>query len=258
MKPPVQTDPWQRLREATPARIGLARSGASLALSEVLALELAQARARDAVHAALDTEALAMTLGAGTVRVASAAAGRAEYLLRPDLGRRLSEASSHALAGHRGDAPFDLAIVVADGLSAVAAGRYGARLALSLARQAATRGWSLAPFVVATQARVALGDEIAAALDARAVVMLLGERPGLSAPDGLGAYLTFAPKPGVSTDADRNCVSNIRDGGLALADAAARLLWLAAEAARRGASGVALKDESGLAMLGPAPSTPKI
>ncbi|MCX7325184.1 MAG: ethanolamine ammonia-lyase subunit EutC [Hyphomicrobiales bacterium] len=248
---PAKADRWTALKAATPARIGLPRAGQGLALSEVLAFQLAHARARDAVHAALDVEAIAQVLGPHVLHASSAAPARDCYLRRPDLGRRLADTTALALADAAGD-PVDLAIVIADGLSATAVQAHAAPLALRVADLARAAGLTLAPFVIATQARVALGDHIAAQLKTRAVVMLIGERPGLSAVDSLGAYFTHNARPGVSTDADRNCVSNIRDGGLPLEDAAGRLFWLITEARRRGASGVALKDESGLTSFLPA------
>jgi ethanolamine ammonia-lyase small subunit len=244
-KLPAAPDRWQALKAATPARIGLGRAGQGLALSEVLALQLAHGRARDAVHAVLDVEALRQALGAEVLLVESTAPSRAIYLRRPDLGRRLTDRATLALSeAARGT--VDLAVVIADGLSATAVQRSAAPLALRIAGMARGSGLSLAPIVIASQARVALGDGIAVALKARAVLILIGERPGLSAVDSLGAYFTYQPKPGFSTDADRNCISNIRESGLSLEDAAARLFWLISQARSRGASGVALKDESGL------------
>lgn len=247
---PVNPGIWQTLRMATPARIGQARAGQGLALSEVLAFQLAHARARDAVHAGLDLDALQAALGGPCLLVKSAAPVRDIYLRRPDLGRRLDDQSRMVLA-QAAHGPVDLAIVIADGLSATAVQRFAAPLALRLRELASASGMSMSQNVIATQARVALGDDIAAALKARAVLMLIGERPGLSAVDSLGAYFTHAPQPGTTTDADRNCVSNIREGGLSTDDAAARLLWLITEARQRGASGVALKDESALRPLLP-------
>jgi ethanolamine ammonia-lyase small subunit len=244
--------PWARLKAATPARIGQARAGQAVALNEVLAFQLAHARARDAVHAPLDTALVVAALqaaGRTSAVVESCANSRDVFLRRPDLGRRLTEASAARLEALRDTAGCDLAVVIADGLSGTGAAAHGPALAVMLCGQAKARGWRAAPVVVATQARVALGDEIAAALDARMVIMLIGERPGLTVPDSLGAYLTFAPRPGRTTDADRNCVSNIHAAGLAAPHAAARLIWLAAEAMRMSRSGVALKDESAPAGL---------
>jgi ethanolamine ammonia-lyase small subunit len=249
-KLPASPDRWAALKAATSARIGLPRAGQGLALSEVLAFQLAHAKARDAVHAALDVAAISLVLGPGTLQAHGAAPSREIYLRRPDLGRRLSDEAALALSAAAG-APVDLAIVIADGLSATAVHATAAPLALRIAALAAASGLTLAPFVIARQARVALGDGIAAALRARAVIMLIGERPGLSAVDSLGAYVTHQPKPGISSDADRNCISNIREGGLPIEAAAARVHWLVMEARRLGASGVALKDESGLRQVLP-------
>ncbi|MGY2050390.1 ethanolamine ammonia-lyase subunit EutC [Methylobacterium sp. JK268] len=236
---------WARLRALTPARIGLGRAGSGLPTREVLSFALAHAQARDAVHAALDVAALragVAGLGCPVVAVASAAPDRATYLRRPDLGRRLDGPSEARLAAAAGS-PVDLALVVADGLSARAVHAGAVPLLAALAPALAASGWSLGPVVVAEQARVALGDAVGAALRARAVAVLIGERPGLSSPDSLGVYLTFDPRPG-RTDAERNCLSNIRGAGLRPEVAAFKLHWLLGEAFRRGLTGVALKDES--------------
>ena len=227
-------DPWLRLRGLTAARIGLARSGASLATAPLLALRLAHARARDAVHAVLDMDALAAACGP-LLRVDSAARDRAEYLLRPDLGRALAPG---AVLPH-GD--YDLALVLADGLSARAVQDHAPPVLAAL--RPLLGGWRVAPLVVVRGGRVAAGDAVAAALGAAAVVVLIGERPGLSAPDSLGAYLTWRPGP-AATDADRNCVSNIRPAGLPPTEAAGRIAWLLDSMRARGASGVMLKDDA--------------
>ncbi len=254
-------DPWQALRQHTPARIALGRSGAGLPTAEVLRFAGAHAQARDAVHEALDVAALDHALraaGWSTVTARSRATTRADFLRRPDLGRRLDEASASRLADldagrpRLQPAPLLLVVVVADGLSARAAQSHAGptlqhlRTALNGSGDSRLR-WG--PVVIATQARVALADEIGALLGAALVLMLLGERPGLSAPDSLGAYLTFGPHIGRS-DAERNCVSNIRPDGLAPPLAAARLAWLVRESLRRRLSGVALKDDSALALTG--------
>lgn len=231
---------WSRLRRTTPARIALGRVGHALPLGEVLDFQLAHARARDAVHAALDTDALAAELAPRPVlHVESGAADRATYLRRPDLGRCLSERSAARLAQTGGQS--DVVFVIGDGLSATGVQAGAARL---LAACAAVLGdLAIGPVVIASQARVALGDPIGEALGARAVVMIIGERPGLSVHDSLGIYLTFAPRPG-RTDAERNCISNIHGaGGLSPEDAARTLGWLLREALRRQLSGVALKDD---------------
>ncbi|MDR3506788.1 MAG: ethanolamine ammonia-lyase subunit EutC [Caulobacteraceae bacterium] len=250
MSDPFGPDPWITLSRLTPARIGLGRAGAGLPTREVLAFSLAHARARDAVHAPFDAEAVGaaiQALGFETLEVASAAPDRATYLRRPDLGRALSPESLEALRA-RPKAPIDLAIVVADGLSSAAVHAQAAPLLGALKPLIDKAGWRTGPVVLAHQARVALGDAIGEALGVRAVVVLIGERPGLSSPDSLGAYLTFAPRVGRS-DAERNCLSNIRPEGLVFEEAAFKLAWLAGEALRLGLTGVGLKDESDLARL---------
>ncbi|HLZ74635.1 ethanolamine ammonia-lyase subunit EutC [Phenylobacterium sp.] len=228
-------DPLEVLRRATSARVALGRAGQGLPTAPMLAFQLAHAKARDAVHAALDVEALRASLGADLVVVDSAAPDRAAYLSDPDLGRKLA-AGAPALP--HGD--HDLAIVIGDGLSATAVQAHAAAVVVALRRR--LPGWKIAPIVVARQARVAIGDPIGEALGARAVVVLIGERPGLSAADSLGAYITWGPRPG-RHDSERNCVSNIRaPGGLAPEQAADKIAWLLTEARRMGMTGVALKD----------------
>lgn len=245
-KPPVAAeDPWAALRAHTPARVALGRSGHALPTRAWLDLAAAHAMARDAVQLPLDEPALRARLAAlrpDPLRVHSAAPDRATYLLRPDLGRRLSDASRAALQA-RGAAACELLLVVADGLSCAAVERQAPPL-LERVLRGAPPGWRIGPLVLARQARVALGDEIGAALGARLVAVLIGERPGLSSPDSLGVYLTHAPRPG-RRDAERNCLSNIRPEGLPWDEAARRLLWLAGAALQRGLTGVALKDASG-------------
>lgn len=243
----IPRDPWEDLRRLTPARIAIGRSGASLPTREVLSFALAHAQARDAVHAPFDAEGVAdriATLGHPTLIVSSAARDRASYLRRPDLGRRLDEPSRAALAKwSSGDG--DLVIVVADGLSASAVHARAVALIEAMSAHARLRE---APVVVARQGRVALGDEIGACLGRRCALVLIGERPGLSSPDSLGAYLTFDPRIGRS-DAERNCVSNIRPEGLPDGAAARRIAWLIDEAFKRGLSGVSLKDESDITLV---------
>ncbi len=208
----------------------------------MLGFALAHAQARDAVHAALDEAAVAaavQALGFAAVQVESAAPDRASYLRRPDWGRVLSARSRAVLARD----PCDLAIVVADGLSATAVHRHAVKLLAALQPAIARHGWSVGPVAIARQARVALGDEVGALLGARLVVLLVGERPGLSAPDSLGVYLTYAPAPG-RRDAERNCISNIRAEGLSIGLAAFKTAWLVREALLRQLTGVALKDAS--------------
>lgn len=226
-------DRWAALRRHTSARIGLPRAGLAQATSAQLAFQAAHALARDAVHTALDVEALIASVAPRPVaRVHSAAPDRATYLLRPDLGRALSDAAP--LTTLPKGAP--VVHVVADGLSALAVQRWAPEVLAHLPP---------APLVVATQARVALGDAVGEALDAGIVVVLIGERPGLSAADSLGCYITYAPRRGRS-DAERNCLSNIRAEGLAPADAARKITWLVQAMQVRRLSGVALKDESNL------------
>ncbi|WP_342151880.1 ethanolamine ammonia-lyase subunit EutC [Methylorubrum sp. SB2] len=238
-------DLWQRLAGLTPARIGLGRAGAGLPTREVLKFGLAHAQARDAVHTPLDAEAVAAeieALGLPTVTVASRAEDRATYLRRPDYGRRLAPESRAALTESAGE-PVDLGLVVADGLSARAVHEGAAAMLKAFQPHADKAGWRLAPIVIAAQARVALGDEAGEALKARAVAVLIGERPGLSSPDSLGLYVTFDPRPGRS-DAERNCISNVRSAGLSHDLAAFKLNWLLTQAFSRGLTGVNLKDES--------------
>jgi ethanolamine ammonia-lyase small subunit len=246
--PPVERA-WARLRQATAARIFLPRSGASLATQPLLDFRLAHAQARDAVHAALDAAALGAALaalGAPPLRVDSAAGDRRTYLMRPDLGRRLDAGAAAVLAPHAGR--HDLAVVLADGLSARAAERHAPPLLGAALPALAADGWRVAPPVIARQGRVALGDAIAGALGAAAVVILIGERPGLSAPDSLGAYLTWQPGPR-TTDAERNCISNIRPAGIGYQDAAFRLVYLLRQMRTHRLSGVRLKDDSARLLL---------
>lgn len=239
---PVPTDLWAALRRYTPARIALGRAGPGWPTREVLAFGLAHARARDAVHQPLDADALEADLrraGHAPLRVHSAVPDRTTYLTRPDLGRRLDAASAARMDTVRGNP--EVLVAVEDGLSALAVQRHVPPLLAAL--RAISPRWNGVPVVVALQGRVALGDEIGERLGARFVVVLIGERPGLSSPDSLGAYLTHAPQVGRS-DAGRNCVSNIRPEGLDYASAAAKIDWLVSEGLRRGLTGVALKDES--------------
>ncbi len=238
---------WPALRAHTPARIGLGRVGASLPTHEVLRFGLAHAQARDAVHHPLDAPALAEQLAADGFRVLQArsqAPDRPTYLRRPDLGRQLDPDDLQALRGER-PAP-ELAIVIADGLSAIALERHALPLLQAL-REACPGDWPRTPVVIVEQGRVAVGDPIGQALKARLVIVLIGERPGLSSPDSLGIYFTFAPRPG-RRDSERNCISNVRPQGLPIAQAAARLGYLVQKALREGHSGVRLKDDSDMAI----------
>jgi ethanolamine ammonia-lyase small subunit len=236
----VIANPWETLRRHTPARIALGRTGPAVPTQEVLEFGLAHARARDAVHQALDVDQLARELeaaGYAPIRVNSRAPDRAVYLTRPDLGRRLDEESRKRLVG-----ASELVVSVEDGLSAIAVQNHAVRLLRELVRLSAER-WSRAAVVIALRGRVALGDEIGERLNARLVVVMIGERPGLSSPDSLGVYITHAPRVG-RTDAERNCVSNIHARGLGYEEAARKLDWLVSAALARGVTGVALKDES--------------
>jgi ethanolamine ammonia-lyase small subunit len=234
------------LGDLTPARVGLGRAGASMPTKALLEFTLDHARARDAVHAAFDVPGMISglnDLGFAAIEVCSRARNRKDYLRRPDLGRTLDLASQHLLASHSGGS-CQLAIVVGDGLSPTAVNAHGIGLVRSLIPRLAADKIEIGHAVVASGTRVALGDEIGGVLGARMIVMLIGERPGLSAPDSLGAYLTFAPRPGL-TDAERNCVSNIHGSGLGYDEAAFKIAWLVREGLARETTGVALKDESG-------------
>ncbi len=239
----VEVNAWQGLRQFTAARIALGRVGASLPTAEVLAFGLAHAQARDAVHAVLDVPRLKAELeglGLATEVVCSNAPDRPRYLLRPDLGRTLHPEAAAHLGALKSSA--EIVFVLADGLSAVALQAHAAPLLTALLPQLHP-AWTVAPVVIATQARVALGDEVGECFRARLLVMLIGERPGLSSPDSLGAYVTYLPRKGRS-DAERNCVSNIRPAGLDYTEAARKLGWLIGEALQRQLTGVSLKDES--------------
>ena len=253
---PVTPSRWDRLRQYTDARIALGRAGHSLPTAPHLAFQLAHAQARDAVHLpfdALDLAQALQALGLDTLLLHSAAADRTTYLQRPDLGRRLDDASQlilydwHQQRAGRGDvARFDLAFVVVDGLSALAVHQNAVALISTLLarlRGDELHAWSIAPVALVEQGRVAVGDESAEALQAHAVVVLIGERPGLSSPDSMGLYMTWAPRAGL-TDAHRNCISNVRPAGLSVEAAAFRLHALLAQSRLRQLSGVDLKDES--------------
>ncbi|MEU5347440.1 ethanolamine ammonia-lyase subunit EutC [Streptomyces sp. NPDC020766] len=237
---------WTGLRRHTQARIGLGRAGSALPTRHRLELQAAHAAARDAVHSPFDPDVVASALpGVPTVRVRSAAPDRLTYLQRPDLGRRLDDIDRAHLPRDTCGAwdDWDVVFVVADGLSSRAVHDHAAPvIRATTARLPA--GWRVAPVVLAEQARVALGDDVAHALGAAMVVVLVGERPGMSAADSLGAYLTYAPRPGHTTDADRNCLSNIRPPlGLSYDTAAAKLTSLMTRARELGRTGVSLKDD---------------
>jgi ethanolamine ammonia-lyase small subunit len=256
MSDSVEKNPWSALREFTNARIALGRAGNSLPTAPLLAFNLSHAQARDAVHHPLDVDVLQERLHAqkfATLDVHSAAPDREHYLRRPDLGRRLNDASRETLKQRAVSSP-EVVFVIADGLSAFAASKQSVPLLRALIPQLAD--WKIGPVVIARQARVALGDEIGELLDAKLVVMLIGERPGLSSPDSLGIYLTYAPKVGCS-DAQRNCISNVRPEGLNYEAAAHKLHYLLTHARRLGLTGVGLKDDSET-LLTSAPAAPAV
>ena len=246
-------NPWQALRQLTAARIALGHTGVSQPTSAQLDFQMAHAHARDAVHLALDADALARAIESAwpeagpCLTLHSAAANRNVYLQRPDLGRRLDAPSHAALAAHGGptvgELPYDVAFVVADGLSALAVAQNAAPFLHALRARLLAPRWSVAPPAIVLQGRVAVGDEVGELLGANSVVVLIGERPGLSSPDSMGLYVTWAPRVGL-TDERRNCISNVRPAGLGYEDAAGRLHYLLAEARRRQLTGVGLKDET--------------
>jgi ethanolamine ammonia-lyase small subunit len=254
--PKLIADPWQALRQFTAARIALGHTGTSQPTRAQLDFQLAHARARDAVHHALDTTGLAEALAlawpgsASPLVLHSAAANRSVYLQRPDLGRRLDAPSRELLAAQRGgelhEHPYDLSVVVADGLSALAVAQNAPPLLQALRARLEAEALVLAPLAIVQQGRVAVGDEVGELLGARIVLVLIGERPGLSSPDSMGLYMTWAPRAGL-TDERRNCISNVRPAGLGIDEAADKLHYLLREAYRRQLTGIHLKDETGAA-----------
>lgn len=248
-KEPVTQTPWTDWRKLTPARLALGRAGAGMPTDEVLRFGWAHAMARDAIQASLNIEKLDAELkaqGWTVAQVQSRAPDRTTYLRRPDLGRVIAPDDIAKLRA----APFarnDICIVIGDGLSSLAIERHAALL-LSALKPHLANELKNAPVVIATQARVALADEIAELLHAKLSIMLIGERPGLSSPDSLGIYITHAPFRG-RNDAGRNCISNVRPEGLSYPAAAFKLAWLVRAALERGLTGVDLKDESDLAPI---------
>lgn len=237
---PDAEDYWSQARRFTTARIGLGRSGLAVPTRALLDFQLAFARARDAVQSEIDYEALSKEGSLGNcLHVRSEAVDRPTYLLRPDLGRRLSAESARRLERLRSDEGFDVAFVIGDGLSAGAANRYAPELINQCRAELAD--FSIAPIVVASHARVALADRIAMLLNARLAVMLLGERPGLTTAESLGIYLTWRPTL-ETQDSGRNCISNVHEEGLSCRAAANMTIWLIREAARLGLSGIKLKE----------------
>ncbi|WP_199052822.1 ethanolamine ammonia-lyase subunit EutC [Aquitalea sp. ASV15] len=241
---PITEDSWQELASHTVARIALGRVGSSLPTRETLRFALAHAQARDAVHTPLDLSALSAALQdlqLPSLQVRSAAASRAAYLQRPDQGRRLHpDSRANLLAA--GVEPCDVLFVVGDGLSARAVASHALPLLAATLPLLQQQGLRVGPVVLAAEARVALADEVGECLQAAMVVMLIGERPGLSSPDSLGVYLTSAPRVGCM-DSQRNCISNVRPQGLPYPLAAYKLAWLI-RAGRSSGTGVALKDGS--------------
>ena len=246
------SDPWAPLRRHTAARIGLGHVGGALPTREVLAFQAAHAEARDAVLLPWDRTELVARLDAADhahVTVRSQAPDRATFLRRPDLGRALHPEDRGLLVSE--PHTCDMAIVVTNGLSSTAVARHAADLLDAVRIQARQQGLALGPVVLVDQGRVAVGDEIGELLRAPLVAVIVGERPGLTSTDSLGAYLTWGPRPG-RTDAERNCISNIRPDGQPLGVAAARLVWLAKTAVSLKLTGVALKDDAPIdRLLGP-------
>ncbi|MDD2918744.1 ethanolamine ammonia-lyase subunit EutC [Rhodoferax sp.] len=255
----VTPTPWDALKSFTDARIALGRAGVSLPTAAHLAFQLAHAQARDAVHLPFDAHGIQTSLqglGQPTLRLHSQATDRTMYLQRPDLGRRLDAASLQNLAdwqAQQGDAPgFDLAFVLVDGLSSLAIHQNAVALVSIMLQRLqfdTAQSWTVAPLTVVAQGRVAIGDEVGAALRAKTVVVLIGERPGLSSPDSMGIYLTWAPKVG-TTDAARNCISNVRPAGLSVEAAASTLHVLLTRARQHQLTGVGLKDDLDHTLIG--------
>ena len=254
-KKPAHTvdNPWHVLRQYTAARIGLGRAGISVPTKHLLAFQLAHAQAQDAVHLPLDTEQLVTDIEAHCLKVHSQVNDRSQYLQRPDLGRRLNTESIELLKKSTApsDDPYDLAIVIVDGLSSFAIQQNAAPL-LKILTQRLTqqtllkdeeRTFRLAPIVIVQQGRVAIGDEVGEMLNAKSVLVFIGERPGLSSPDSLGLYLTWSPKVGL-TDESRNCISNVRPQGLVYQEAVNKVFYLLSEAHQRKLTGVNLKERS--------------
>lgn len=245
----VALDPWGDLKQYTSARIALGRAGGSLQTNDWLDFKLAHAKARDAVHCDFDAETLVNELQAeheSILLLRSSVKNRTEFLKRPDLGRRLDESSKSMLRTNATES--DLVFIISDGLSATAVHSHASRVLSLLMPKLSKAGWSIAPIVVVRFGRVAIEDEIGALLEAKIALILIGERPGLGSPDSLGAYIVHNPKLG-NTDADRNCVSNIRPAGLDYEAAAETTFYLLSEAKKRQLSGVELKDERDLMKL---------
>jgi len=243
---PIPDDPLNLLKEFTAARIGIGRTGTSIPTKQSLQFNLAHAHARDAVYSALDIAYLISNLSQynlPVLTIQSKANSRAQYLQNPNLGRQLNQISANQLESH--NANYDIAIIIADGLSATALNENADGLLQLLLPLLQASKFKIAPITLVEQGRVAVGDEIAHLLNAKISIMLIGERPGLSAADSIGAYITYNPKPGL-TDESRNCISNIRPQGLNFKPAADKIFYLVQEALRLKLSGVSLKDNQGL------------
>lgn len=244
--PTVTADPWAKLRTFTEARIALGRCGTSLPLQESLEFKLAHARARDAVFTRADMADLANKLelqGYSTVRLESSAADREEYLARPDKGRLLSETSLAALQQYNREG-FDIGLTICDGLSAPAIHKNACGVVCGFLQSVARTELTVAPLCLVTNGRVAIGDEIGQLLGCKMMILLVGERPGLSSPDSLGVYITYGPESG-TTDEARNCISNIRPGGMSIAEAVRKVAYLVESGMALGKTGVELKDKMG-------------
>jgi ethanolamine ammonia-lyase small subunit len=239
----IQPDPWSSLKSFTSARIALGRTGTAIPLKEVLSFKLAHAYARDAVYSRLDTLSLQEQLQPFHLPILllhSKAADRHEYLQRPDKGRQL-DPTTNPNSTYTAEKPVDVTFILADGLSATAINVHAVPLLQSLIPLFKSSGISIGPLCLVEQGRVAIGDEIGALLNTKLTIVLIGERPGLSAADSMGAYITFNPRPG-TTDESRNCISNIRHEGLSYETAANKIFYLTQEALKLKLSGVNLKD----------------
>lgn len=249
-------DPWDKLRQFTQARIGIGRVGTSIPTEELLRFQLSHAQAIDAVHVPLDNKRLLSDLSNKNVLnrclpallLHSEANDRLTYLQRPDLGRKLNQESIDGLKVHSDSqpSPYDLVIVIADGLSSYAINHHAAPFLdalVALLLQDSKRSWNIAPLCIVHQGRVAVGDDVGEAINAREVLVLIGERPGLSSPDSLGLYLTWHPHRGTE-DSLRNCISNIRPEGLSYQAAAHKCFYLLEESRQLKLTGVGLKDRS--------------
>lgn len=245
----IISNPWSKLQRYTDARIGLGRAGTSLPTQEWLSFQLSHAKAQDAVHKAFDISGLHEHINSrpwntlGVINVKSEAQDRAQYLQRPDLGRKLRTQDIKQLQAHAAEQPYDVAFLVCDGLSAIAVGQNAAEFLDHLVPKLIAQHWHIAPVILAEQGRVALGDDVAEAINAKCIVVLVGERPGLSSPDSLGFYMTWAAKRGCH-DAMRNCISNIRPKGLSYSLAAEKAWYLLQESRRLQLSGVNLKENA--------------